>query len=111
MPSVMSFGAGAAMAMDTEVPNELSYNDHLEYFGPDFKLHISPSNMTNQNTNACLEKIMQRLFESLRMLSCAPGVRMHAVPEDAIPGESGVERRKTLTNASPSASSAWEEEF
>ena len=38
-------------------PTELPYNDYFEYFGPDFKLHISPSNMTNQNTNDYLEKI------------------------------------------------------
>lgn len=36
---------------------ELPYNDYFEYFGPDFKLHISPSNMANQNTNDYLEKI------------------------------------------------------
>lgn len=35
---------------------ELPYNDYFEYFGPDFKLHISPSNMTNQNTNEYLER-------------------------------------------------------
>ncbi|RLV87483.1 hypothetical protein DV515_00015658 [Chloebia gouldiae] len=46
-----------AVALDTEIPNELPYNDYFEYFGPDFKLHISPSNMTNQNTNEYLEKI------------------------------------------------------
>lgn len=39
------------------VTSELPYNDYFEYFGPDFKLHISPSNMTNQNTNDYLEKI------------------------------------------------------
>lgn len=36
---------------------ELPYNDYFEYFGPDFKLHISPSNMTNQNTPEYMEKI------------------------------------------------------
>ena len=36
---------------------ELPYNDYFEYFGPDFKLHISPSNMTNQNTSEYLDKI------------------------------------------------------
>uniref|UniRef100_A0AAY4BEK9 histone deacetylase n=1 Tax=Denticeps clupeoides TaxID=299321 RepID=A0AAY4BEK9_9TELE len=39
-----------AIALDTDIPDELPYNDYFEYFGPDFKLHISPSNMTNQNT-------------------------------------------------------------
>ena len=46
-----------AVALDTEMPNELPYNNYFEYFGPDFNIHISPSNMTNQNTNEYLEKI------------------------------------------------------
>lgn len=37
--------------------SELPYNDYFEYFGPDFKLHISPSNMTNQNTLEYMDKI------------------------------------------------------
>ncbi len=36
---------------------ELPYNDYFEYFGPDFKLHISPTNMSNQNTPEYLNKI------------------------------------------------------
>lgn len=36
---------------------ELPYNDYFEYFGPDLKLHISPSNMTNQNTQQYMHKI------------------------------------------------------
>ncbi|NWU00715.1 HDAC1 deacetylase, partial [Urocynchramus pylzowi] len=80
-----------AVALDTEIPNELPYNDYFEYFGPDFKLHISPSNMTNQNTNEYLEKIKQRLFENLRMLPHAPGVQMQPIPEDAVQEDSGDE--------------------
>ncbi|PIO38896.1 hypothetical protein AB205_0041160, partial [Aquarana catesbeiana] len=83
-----------AVALDTEIPNgqyKLPYNDYFEYFGPDFKLHISPSNMTNQNTNEYLEKIKQRLFENLRMLPHAPGVQMQAIPEDAVQDDSGDE--------------------
>ena len=36
---------------------ELPYNDYFEYYGPDFKLHISPSNMPNQNSGEYLDKI------------------------------------------------------
>ncbi|KAH0507095.1 Histone deacetylase 1 [Microtus ochrogaster] len=92
-----------AVALDTEIPNELPYNDYFEYFGPDFKLHISPSNMTNQNTNEYLEKIKQRLFENLRMLSmrlgskCRQSLRM---PSQRIVV---TRMKKTLKNASPSA--------
>uniref|UniRef100_A0A673B3U0 histone deacetylase n=1 Tax=Sphaeramia orbicularis TaxID=375764 RepID=A0A673B3U0_9TELE len=46
-----------AVALDTDIPDELPYNDYFEYFGPDFKLHISPSNMTNQNTQEYMDKI------------------------------------------------------
>uniref|UniRef100_A0A3Q1HPD2 Histone deacetylase 1 n=1 Tax=Anabas testudineus TaxID=64144 RepID=A0A3Q1HPD2_ANATE len=71
-----------AVALDCSIPNELPYNDYFEYFGPDFKLHINPSNMTNQNTNDYLEKIRQHLFENLRMLPHAPGVQMQDIAGD-----------------------------
>lgn len=74
--------------MGVEIANELPYNDYFEYFGPDFKLHISPSNMSNQNTTEYLEKIKNRLFENLRMLPHAPGVQVQAIPEDAVNDES-----------------------
>ncbi|MEJ1283011.1 hypothetical protein NN561_013975 [Cricetulus griseus] len=80
-----------ALALDTEVPKELLYNDYFEYFGPDFQLYISPSNMTSENTNEYLERIKQRLFENLRMLPHVPGLQMQAIPEAAIPEERGDE--------------------
>ena len=46
-----------AVALGVDIANELPYNDYFEYFGPDFKLHISPSNMGNQNTQEYLDKI------------------------------------------------------
>jgi histone deacetylase 1/2 len=73
-----------SVALGVEIANELPYNDYFEYFGPDFKLHISPSNMTNLNTSDYLEKVKTRLFENLRMLPHAPGVQVQAIPEDSI---------------------------
>ncbi|KAF7477214.1 hypothetical protein GHT09_011713 [Marmota monax] len=104
-----------AVAVDTEISNELPYNDYFEYFGPDFKLHISSFNMTNQNMNEYLEKIKQRLFENLRMLPHSPGVQMQAIPEDAIPEESGDEDEedpdKRISICSSDKRIACEEEF
>uniref|UniRef100_A0A2K5ZI19 Histone deacetylase 1 n=1 Tax=Mandrillus leucophaeus TaxID=9568 RepID=A0A2K5ZI19_MANLE len=121
LPMLMLGGGGytirnvTPVALDTEIPNELPYNDYFEYFGPDFKLHISPSNMTNQNTDEYLEKIKQRLFENLRMLPHAPGVQMQAIPEDAIPEESGDEDKedpdKRISICSSDKRIACEEEF
>ncbi|XP_035465959.1 histone deacetylase 1 isoform X1 [Scophthalmus maximus] len=104
-----------AVALDSSIPNELPYNDYFEYFGPDFKLHISPSNMTNQNTNDYLEKIKQRLFENLRMLPHAPGVQMQAIPEDAVQEDSGDEEEddpnKRISIRAHDKRIACEEEF
>ncbi|PIO69446.1 histone deacetylase family protein [Teladorsagia circumcincta] len=73
-----------SVAVDTEIANELPYNDYFEYFGPDFKLHIEKSNMTNQNTRDYLEKTMVRLFENLRELPYAPSVQMQPIPPDSL---------------------------
>lgn len=48
---------------------ELPYNDYFEYFGPDFKLHISPSNMTNQNSQEYMDKIKYVKCETICFLS------------------------------------------
>lgn len=73
-----------SVALDEEIPNELPYNDYFEYFAPDFKLHISPSNMVNQNTKEYVDKIRSRLLENLRMLPHTPSVQMAEIPEDGI---------------------------
>ena len=83
-----------AVALNTEIPNELPYNDYFEYFGPDFKLHISPSNMANQNSPEYLDKIRTRLFENLRMLPHAPGVPQQTIPDDAIDQDSEEEEKQ-----------------
>lgn len=58
--------------------SELPYNDYFEYYGPDFKLHITPSNMSNHNTPEYLDKVKEKIFEGLRNLPHAPSVQMHS---------------------------------
>lgn len=79
------------MPLTVRFPSELPYTNDFEYFGPDFQLHSSPSNMTSQSTPEYMEKIKQHLFENLRMLSHAPGVQMQAIPENAVHEDSGDE--------------------
>jgi len=85
-----------AVALDSQevVGDELPYNDYFEYYGPDFKLHITPSNMTNQNSQQYLDKIKVTLLENMRMLPCAPGVQMQDIPEDAITHDSDDEDKE-----------------
>lgn len=73
-----------AVALGVEISNELPYNDYFEYYGPDFRLNISPSNMPNQNSPEYLDKIKCKLLENLRMIPHAPGVQMQAIPDDAM---------------------------
>jgi len=74
-----------AVALNHSVANELPYNDYFEYFGPDFKLHISSSNMTNLNTKDYLVPISTKLYENLRSLPHVPSVQMQDRAPDALP--------------------------
>lgn len=73
-----------AIALGVDISNDLPYNDYFEYYGPDFKLNISPSNMPNQNSPEYLDKIKCKLIENLRMIPHAPGVQMVPIPDDAM---------------------------
>lgn len=39
----------------SNVKTELPFNDYLEYYGPEYRLHITPTNMENLNTTEYLE--------------------------------------------------------
>ncbi|CAG2121546.1 unnamed protein product, partial [Medioppia subpectinata] len=69
-----------AITLNMELPNDLPQNDYFDYYGPDFKLHISPSNAFNQNPYQNLEKIKSTIFENLRTLTHAPSVQMKDIP-------------------------------
>ncbi|KAI6202824.1 hypothetical protein M3Y94_00484800 [Aphelenchoides besseyi] len=69
-----------SVALNVELSNHLPYNQYVDYYGPDFQLHITPSNMPNMNTRDYLEKVKVEIYESLRQLDPAPGVQMQQVP-------------------------------
>jgi histone deacetylase 1/2 len=71
-----------AILLDTEISDKLPYNDYLEYYGPDYRLHIEPSNMENLNTKEYLLQNMSELIENLRHIEGAPSVPMQQVPPD-----------------------------
>ncbi|CAN8071327.1 unnamed protein product [Agarophyton chilense] len=54
------------------LPDQLPYNDNYEFYGPEFRLHIVPSNMENHNSPAELHKTTVKIFEHLRHLPHAP---------------------------------------
>ncbi|KAF9113250.1 histone deacetylase [Mortierella sp. AM989] len=64
------------VAVGQEVGPDMPFNDYYEYFGPDYKLDVKPSNMDNANTVEYLEKIKQQVFENLARSKGAPSVQM-----------------------------------
>jgi histone deacetylase 1/2 len=46
-----------SVALGTELSNNLPYNPYIDYYGPDFQLHITPSSMQNMNSKDYLEKV------------------------------------------------------
>ncbi|KAG0254694.1 histone deacetylase [Mortierella polycephala] len=70
------------VAVGKEVGPDMPFNDYYEYFGPDYKLDVKPSNMDNANTVEYLEKIKQQVFENLARSKGAPSVQMQPVPRD-----------------------------
>ncbi|KAF6157467.1 hypothetical protein GIB67_004405 [Kingdonia uniflora] len=69
-----------AVAVGVEPDNNLPYNDYYEYFGPDYTLHVEPSNMENQNSPKDLERIRTFLLEQLSRLQHAPSVQFQERP-------------------------------
>jgi histone deacetylase 1/2 len=67
-----------AIALGEELADDLPYNDYVEYYGPDYKLHVTTNNMANLNTPEYLERLKTELLETLRHVrppGMAPGRR------------------------------------
>lgn len=76
-----------AVLLGREIKDEMPFNDYFEYFGPEYRLHITPSNMENMNTVEYLEKHKNQILQNLSMLKGAPSVQMHEVPPDSYVGD------------------------
>jgi hypothetical protein len=52
-----------ARCIETLLQDELPYNDYFEYYGPDYRLHISPSNMENLNDRSYLDGVIAKVTD------------------------------------------------
>jgi len=48
------------MTYSFSTQDELPFNDFFEYYGPDYRLHITPSNMENMNSRKYLDSTTVR---------------------------------------------------
>jgi len=75
------------VALGIEVDDKMPEHEYYEYFGPDYTLHVAPSNMENKNTRHLLDNIRSKLLENLSKLQHAPSVQFQERPPDADLGE------------------------
>lgn len=71
-----------AVAVGEELEDKMPHNEYYEYFGPDYTLHVNPSNMENQNARIYLENIKSKLLDNLSKLIHVPNVPFQERPPD-----------------------------
>ncbi|WVO13577.1 hypothetical protein L204_101198 [Cryptococcus depauperatus] len=67
-----------------ELPEDLPYNQFLEYYGPRYKLEVLPTNAPDHNPPEYLERIKKQVFENLRELPFAPSVQLRRQQKQTI---------------------------
>ncbi|KAF7810717.1 Histone deacetylase 19 [Senna tora] len=77
------------VALGQEVDDKMPQHEYYEYFGPDYTLHVAPSNMENKNSHHLLDEIRSRLLDYLSKLQHAPSVQFQERPPDSDLGEYG----------------------
>jgi len=65
-----------ARLVDQSISDTVPWHDYMEYYAPDYKLHMPTSNMENQNSPASLEKLKARILQSLSHVEHAPSVQI-----------------------------------
>ncbi|KAG0249529.1 histone deacetylase [Mortierella polycephala] len=72
-----------SILVDHEVSNDLPYNEYIDFFQPDYKLHPHLSGkVENMNTMQYIRNLRIKVLEHLRFLNGAPSVQMQEIPPD-----------------------------
>jgi histone deacetylase 1/2 len=79
---IMLFVEQTGVALGIELDDKMPQHEYYEYFGPDYTLHVAPSNMENKNSRQLLEEIRAKLLDNLSKLQHAPSVQFQDRPPD-----------------------------
>ncbi|ODQ64743.1 histone deacetylase [Nadsonia fulvescens var. elongata DSM 6958] len=71
-----------SILIDKDIPKDIPFNDYYEYYGPDYRLEVRPSNMQNANSREYLEKILSSVLENIKKTQFAPSVQSLERPPD-----------------------------
>ena len=76
-----------SVLLDTVVPNEIPIDDEFRgYYGPEFKLHSTISNMENMNTKEYLRRNTENIITRIREKVRPVGPQLSAYTSDVISG-------------------------
>jgi histone deacetylase 1/2 len=65
-----------AVVLGEEIEDELPYNEYMGYYGPDFRLHLNPSNMENRNSPKVISDILETHRRHMKEFPSAPGIEI-----------------------------------
>ena len=54
--------------LNKDLADEIPRNDFIEYFYPEYKLHIPVTNMENSNSSEYLNKMLEQINDNLKLL-------------------------------------------
>jgi len=74
-----------AILCGEQLSDELPYNDYIEYYGPDFRLYVPPTNMENLNPREMLDKYTNKLTENIRRIGRPSVGPLNEIPPDIFP--------------------------
>jgi len=82
-----SYETAVLLDAHKDMAEDIPYNDYFDYYTPDYKLHLTPANMENQNTREGLDHIRNMILANLQNLQGAPSVQFQEVPPDFAAGK------------------------
>lgn len=71
-----------AVLLDTPISSDIPNNDFIQYYGPEYKLHLQPADLPNLNDPRDLDKIRVKILQNLSLIEHAPSVQLQQVPPD-----------------------------
>jgi len=73
-----------AIVLGNKLPDEIPFNEYYEYYAPDFRLQLTPSNMENLNSRRELERTTLQIYQTLSQVSFAPSVQYSTKIPDSV---------------------------
>lgn len=72
-----------SVLLDMPLTNSIPNNDFIQYYGPDYNLHLVPdSALHNANSRESIERIKIRTLQTLSNIEFVPSVQMSQIPPD-----------------------------